>query len=353
MIKISKRMSASKGYMAIIRVTAVILALITTSVFLLIMKLNPLDVYFAMLKGAFGNVYKLQETIKIAIPLIILSLGIMIAFKMKFWNIGADGQMMVGAVFASYFALFHGNWPSYILIPIMLIAGIIGGGLWALIAAFFKVRFGTNETLLTLMLNYIAQKWITYLQFSVWKDPKSMGFPKIANFTDNAVIPKLFGIHIGWIIALLLVVIVYIFLRHTKKGYEITVIGDSPGTARYAGMNVNRIVLITLFLSGGICGLAGMIETSGVAQTLSVEITGGVGYTAIITAWLSNLSEPMLVVVAFLFAVLEQGAKYIQIVFKIPQAAAQVLQGMILFFVLGGEFFINYKLSIQKKEKIC
>ncbi|MDF2523110.1 MAG: nucleoside transporter rane protein [Clostridiales bacterium] len=348
LVRITKRTDLTGIQSIMFRVSAVILALMTSAIFIYILGHNPLEVYSSMVKGAFGSKYKILETLKLTVPLVITSLGIAVAFRMKFWNIGAEGQIMVGALFASFIALKFPEMPKPLLLLLMAAAGIVGGGLWASIPAFFKANFNTNETLFTLMMNYIALKWVTYLQYGPWKDPKAIGFPKIPNFSDNAILPRVFGLHIGWIIALILIVIMQIFINHTKKGYEISVIGESENTARYAGMNVKKIIITALFISGGLCGLTGMIQASGVSGTLSVEITGGVGNTAIITSWLSQLSAPVILLVSFLFSILVQGGSYIQTAFQIPQAAAEILQGMILFFVLGSEFFIQYKLIVTK-----
>jgi simple sugar transport system permease protein len=202
------------------------------------------------------------------------------------------------------------------------------------------------------MMNYIALKWITFLQYGPWKDPKSLGFPKIANFPENAILPELLGVHIGWVFALIMVVAIYIFIGHTKKGYEIAVIGESMNTARYAGINIKKTILIAIMLSGGLCGLVGMIQASAVNNTLSVEITGGVGFTAIITAYLSALNAPVILIVSVLFAALLEGGSYIQTVFGIPQSAAEILQGIILFFVLGSEFFVRYKFAFAKRQHV-
>ena len=197
MFRMTKRGYISNTNSILIRILAVVLALVTSSVFIKLMGHSPIKVYTSMLDGAFGSKYRILETLKVAIPIIIASIGIMIAFKMKFWNIGGEGQILMGAFFATYFALYHSELPKPILLIVMLIAGFIGGGLWALIPAFFKVKYGTNETIITLMLNYIAIKWIVHLQYGPWKDPNAMGFPKIANFTENAILPKVFGLHIG------------------------------------------------------------------------------------------------------------------------------------------------------------
>ncbi len=352
-IRAIKKSEPGRVKAAFIRICAIILALIASSLFILLLDLNPADVYMKMVQGAFGTAYRTRETIVKAIPLVIASLGIGIAFRMQFWNIGGEGQIAMGAFAASFFALYMSDLPRPVLLFLMVLAGMIAGGLWALIPAFFKAQWGTNENIVTLMMNYIGLKWVTYLQYGPWRDPKSLGFPKIANFTDNAILPKLFGVHIGWVFALLLVVVVYIFMNHTKKGYEIAVIGESINTARYAGVNIKKTILIAIMLSGGLCGLVGMIQASAVNNTLSVEITGGVGYTAIITAWLASLSAPVILLVSVLFAALLEGGSYIQTVFGIPQAAAEILQGLILFFVLGSEFFVRYKFILVKKHQMA
>ncbi len=343
MLRIVKKAEMSKSKSAGIRILAVVLALLTAALLIFTMRLNPLEVYGGMLKGAFGSAYRIREVVIEATSLIITSLGIAIAFKMQFWNIGGEGQILMGAFAASYFALAFPEIPRFFLLLMMIIAAMIGGGLWALIPAFFRAQWRTNETIITLMMNYIALKWVMYLQFGPWKDPMAMGFPKIRNFTTNAILPEVFGIHIGWIFALLLVFLVAVFLNHSKKGYEITVLGESENTALYAGINVKKTILTAIFFSGALCGLTGMIQASALNNTLSIEVSEGIGFTAIITTWLAALKPSVILLVSVLFAALVQGASYIQTAFAIPQAAAELLQGMILFFVLGSEFFIRYK----------
>jgi len=352
MLRMSARTDCSSREAFMIRASAITLALVVVAFFIMILGHNPFSVYTSMIEGAFGSVYRITETIRKAIPLIIASLGISLAFRLKFWNIGAEGQIMMGAFGATFCALNFQNLPSYLLLPLMGIASIICGGLWGAIPAFFRAKFRTNETIFTLMMNYIALKWLTYLQYGPWKDPGALGFPKIPGFTENAILPSFFGLHIGWIITLILIIIIHVFVNHTKRGYEINVVGESENTGRYAGMNVKFIIIYTIFISGELCGLSGMIEASGVNKTLSVEITRGVGYTAIITSWLSSLRAPVIAVVCILFAAMIQGGTFIQMAFQIPQSAAQILQGMILFFVLGSEFFIRYRVSIIKENKV-
>jgi len=347
-LRIAKRGEISRTENALIRLLAIILALAFSAVLIMTLNLNPLEVYYSLIKGAFGTAYRFKETVIKAIPLVIASLGISIAFKMQFWNIGAEGQITMGAFAASFVALKFPEVSMPVLLLLMTLAGIAGGGLWAVIPGYFRAKWRTNETIVTLMMNYIAIKWVTYLQYGPWKDPNALGFPKIPNFSSNAILPSLGGIHIGWLIALALVVVIYVFLNHTKKGYEIAVLGESENTALYAGINIKRTILTAVFFSGGLCGLTGMIQASAVSNTLTAEIAGGVGYTAIIITWLAALKPPLVLIVSFLFAALLQGGSFIQTAFGIPQAAAEMLQGMILFFVLGSEFFARYKIIWHK-----
>lgn len=350
MIRIVKTKEKSKKQQMLLRLAAFVLALCAGGLFLLVLGNNPFAIYGTILSGAFRSEMAIQATIKIMIPLLIASLGVMLAFKMKFWNIGGEGQLIMGGVFASYFALFHADWPGFILFPVMFIAGIIGGGIWALIPAFFKVKFGTNETLFTLMLNYIALYLVSWLQEAPWRDPAANGFPKIASFDKSAVLPKLFGVQIGWVIALILVAVLFVYLRYTKQGYEISVVGESRATATYAGMNVQKIILRTMFLSGAVAGIAGMVQVTGSDRTLTTGVAGGVGFTAIIVAWLAQLNPVSSLIIAFLFSVLEKGSSVVQSQFGLSTDCADVLQGIILFFVLGCEFFIRYKFVRDKKQ---
>lgn len=344
-----KRAERSKMDTLKLRIIAFALALFAGGLFILLIGYNPVQLYGTIISGAFRSEMAIQATVKFMIPLLISALGITLAFKMKFWNIGAEGQIIMGAIFSSYFALFHSDWPHFLLLLVMLVAGFIGGGLWGLIPAYFKSRFNTNETLFTLMLNYIALHVISFLRDGPWKDPGSSGFPKIARFNANAHIDKVFGVQFGWIIALILVVVVFIYIRNTKQGYEINVVGVSQATAKYSGMNVKRIIMRTMILSGGICGINGMIQATGSDMTLASSVAGGVGFTAIIVAWLANLNTFGILMVSFLFSVLEKGSSVMQSTYGLSTYSASVLQGIILFFILGCEFYIRYKFVFRSK----
>lgn len=347
LIRVVKKTELTGGKLALFSLGGLFLALIAGGIFILALSKNPFAVYQTIFSGAFRSKMAIQGTIKIAIPLLITSLAITLAFKMKFWNIGGEGQIIMGGIFATYFALFHSDWPHYLLLLVMLLAGMVGGGLWGLIPAFFKSKFGTNETLFTLMLNYIALYLIKYFTEGPWRDPTSSGFPKIATFVPNAQLDKLFGVHIGWVIAVILVFLVFFYLRYTKQGYEIAVVGESQNTARYAGMNVSRIVMRTMFLSGAICGIAGMTQATGAAYTLGESITGGVGFTAIIVAWLARLNPFFSVFFTLFLSALQKGSSVMQSAFGLSTYVSDVLQGIILFVILGVDFFTQYKLIFR------
>ena len=348
MFKMIKRNNVSSFESVTIRLLSIVLALITTGLFLTFMGHNPLAVYQGMIDGSFGTEYRIIETLKVALPITLASIGIMIAFKMKFWNIGGEGQILMGACFATYIGLNFSHLDKPILLTFMFLAGFIGGGLWAFIPALLKQKYGTNETIVTLMLNYIAINFITYLQYGPWKDPNGKGFPKIPRFEDSAVLPKVFDLHIGWIITLAIVIIIAVLMKYSKWGYFVSVIGESQDTARYSGLNINKIVVFSIFISGGICGLVGFMQASAVEGTLTTGLSSGYGFTAIITTWLSALMPSIIIPISILFAALVKGAGFIQSAFGIPNAAAEVLQGLILFFVIGSEFFTKYKIVFSK-----
>jgi ABC-type uncharacterized transport system permease subunit len=335
-----------------LRIFAVVLSLAVGGLFIFCIGYNPFGIYGAMIYGAFRSTIAIQATIKYCIPMCISALGVTLAFKMKFWNIGAEGQIIMGGVFASYFALYCSNLPHVALVIVMLVAGVIGGGIWGLIPAFCRQRWKTNETLLTLMLNYIALYIVDFLRDGPWKDPGAAGFHKIARFSENAQLDKVLGVQIGWIVMLILVAAVFVYMKKTKQGYEISVVGESSDTARYAGINVNRVVLRTMFISGAIAGLCGMLQATGTDCTLSSGVAGGVGFTAIIIAWLAQLNPFVILVVSFAFSVLEKGSSVVQSAYGLSTDCASVLQGIILFFIMACEFFIRYRIVVRGHGEI-
>ena len=343
-----KRDNVSRARNWAVRALALLGAMLTGGILILALGHNPFAVYRDLVVGAVGTEISLKETVRIAVPLLVTGLAIGIAFKMRFWNIGAEGQIIMGGIAASYFALFqYKNMPPALLLTVMLVVSLLAGGLWGLIPAFFKARWGTNETLFTLMLNYIALECVRYLQYGPWRDPKQLGFPIIAKFSAEARLPQVLGVHIGWIVALVLVVAVYFYINKSKQGYEITVVGESEPTAHYAGMHVSKIIMRTMFISGALCGLTGYLTVAGANFTLSETVTGGVGFTAITVAWLAKLNPVIMVLISAFLALLQKGSNSIQTIYKIPSSAAEILTGLILFFMLACEFFLTYKLIFR------
>ena len=348
LIRLAKRDGMSRGKMWAIRAAAFVVAILIGAVVFLLIGNNPISAYGTILTGSLGKKTAIRQTVRIAIPLLGTALAIAPCFKMKFWNIGAEGQITAGAVGAAYFALFWADrLPGPVLLVVMAIAGALFGGIWALIPAFFKTRWGTNETLFTLMMNYIAIGIVNWLQGGPWEGrPGSQIIPQY-----DSVLPKVLGVHCGWIIVLALTVLMYFYMKYTKQGYEIAVVGESENTARYAGMNVGRIVMRTMFLSGAISGLVGFIVSSGADNTLHSGVAAGVGFTAITVAWLAQLNPFAMVGISALLAVLEKGADTLQTQMQVPASISDIITGIILFCMLGCEFFINYRVILRGHHK--
>lgn len=350
-IRIARRTDISRTKTWIIRIVSVFFSLVSGGLLIMALGHNPVAVYRDMITGSVSTKTALIATAKIFVPLLGASLSIAPAFKMRFWNIGTEGQILAGAIAASYFALFqYQNYPRPVLLVLMFVAAVLAGGIWALIPAVFKAVWDTNETLFTLMLNYIIINIVTFLRTGPWKSQSSSGFPKIAMFDASARLPNIFGVHIGWIIVLVLTVFMYIYMRYTRHGYQIAVVGESERTARYAGMNVPQIIMTTVFMSGAIAGMVGFLIVSGSSYTLTDNTAGGYGFTAITVAWLAKLNPFAMVIISVFLAILKKGSNTIQTNFKIPASASELLTGIILFFMLGCEFFINYRLIFRGRK---
>ncbi|MBU7006213.1 ABC transporter permease [Phosphitispora fastidiosa] len=350
---LEKRGHFSQSAALLVPVISILGALLSGSLFLLATGYNPVEIYVTMLSGAFGSAYGLSETVVKAIPLLLCGLAVSVAFRMQLWNIGAEGQLYMGAVAASGVALFYGEGSRIGVLALMFLAAVAAGGIWGLIPAIPRALFKVNETITTLMLNYVAILFSNYLVYGPWKDPKGMNFPLSAVFPESAVLPC-FGdtrIHLGLVFGLVAAVLLYIILWHTKWGYEIRVIGESPVAARYAGMNTARNILLVMALSGGLAGLAGMAEVSGIIQRLQPNLSPGYGYTAIIVAWLGRLNPFAITGVSFLLAGLLVGGYNMQMS-GLPAAIVSILQGAILFFILGGEMLTKYRIRIRNPRGI-
>lgn len=349
-IKFEKRMTAPLSLQIAITAASIFLALIFGGLFLLARGFNPLEVYKLMFEGSFGSFYGFSETVVKAIPLMLAGLGVAVAFKTLLWNIGAEGQIYMGAFAASGVALFGHGIPEPLVLPCMVLAGFIGGALWGLVPAIPKAYLGVNETIVTLMLNYVAILWVDYLVYGPWKDPHGYNFPLTAMFPDYALLPAIPGtrIHLGLLFGLMAAVVLHIVFRYTTWGYQITVIGESRKAAEYAGMNIKRNILLAMFISGGLAGLAGMAEVSGIIGRLQHTVSTGYGYTAIIIAYLAKMNPLVIILVSLLFGGLSTGGYAIQVL-GLPSQIVMMLQGAILFFLLGGEIFTRYRIVLTRK----
>lgn len=353
-IVLERRLTRSRLMEWGVPVVSVVLALGFSGVLLAIFGANPLETYAAMAKGAFGERYAISETLVKAIPLILTGLAVSIAFRMLFWNIGAEGQLAWGAVAATWVALFLperlGGLPGWSFLPLMFLAAFAAGAIWGVIPGLLKAYLNVNEIITTLMLNYVALLWMQFLYTGPWKDPEGFGFPGTAQFPKEAWLQRLpidLGrVHYGLLIGLVAAVILWFVLGRTKWGLEIKVIGENPLAARYAGMDIARNIVLVMIISGGLAGLAGFSQVAGVAHRLQNGIAVGDGFTAIIVAWLAKLNPWGVLLVSLLMGGLSTGGDQLQITMGLPAAVAGVLQGSILFFVLGGDVFTKYRLRI-------
>ena len=350
-IKFEKRLNPSIAMNVAVPLLSLVAALAVGALFLTLTGRDPVEVYEAMFKGALGSRYGLSETVVKAIPLMLCALGSSAAFRMQLWNIGAEGQFYMGAFAASWLPLTFPELPAVLMLPGMMLLGAAAGGLWGLAPAVLRARWKVNEIITTLMFNYVAILWVDYLVYGPWKDPKGFNFPLSAKFPAAAALPT-FGdsrIHMGLFIALLLAVFFWIIFEKSRWGYEIKVIGSSESAARYAGMNISRNIFQVMILSGAVCGLAGMTEVSGIVGRLQPGLSPGYGYTAIIVAWISKLHPAAILVVAVLFGGLQVGGFFVQTM-GVPASVSSMLQGAVLFFVVGGEFLTKYRIVISRKE---
>ena len=353
LLRMSRRNEMKTGKKWAIRIVSILVALMIGAVLFIGLGYSPFSVYGSMLQGSLGGKLAIQQTIKIAIPLLGASLAIAPAFRMRFWNIGVEGQITMGAIFSTFFALnFYDSWPAWLLLLVMCIAGAVGGALWGLIPAVFRAKWGTNETLFTLMMNYIAIGIVKYLQGGPW-EKKPRGTQQIGLFKDAARMPTVWNITIGLFLIILLVVFMFCYLKYTKQGYEIAVVGESEPTARYAGIDVGRVIVRTMGVSGAIAGIVGFVLVSGIKYTLSDSVAGGVGFTGITVAWLAQLNSFGMVIISLFLAVLEKGASTINTVTNnaIPESMSDMLTGLILFCMLGSEFFIRYRLIFRGSRR--
>ncbi len=351
LIRISKRGILPRWKSWGIRLIALAASLIVCAIVIYaIVKLNPLKVYGAMFEGAFGTNKRMWVTIRDTMMLLCIAVGLAPAFRMRFWNVGAEGQILVGGIVAAACMIYlGGKLPNGVLIPLMLLCSIVAGGLWGFIPGAFKAKWNTNETLFTLMMNYIAIQ-LTAFFVALWENPfGSNTVGVINNKTKAGWFPDIFGqaYTLNVILVMAIALAMYAYLRYSKQGYEIAVVGESENTARYAAIDVKRVIMRTMAISGAICGVAGFIAVSGASHTISTSTAGGRGFTAIIVAWLAKFNSFVMIVFSLLLVFMEKGAIEIASRYNLSDYVSSMLTGIILFFILGSEFFINYQVKFR------
>lgn len=354
-VRILKRDTITKRKAWEIRLIAVFLSLIVCALVIVpITNQNPINIYLGIIDGAFGTNRRIWVTIRETLTLLIIAIGLTPAFRMKFWNIGAEGQVLMGGVATAAMMIYLGDViPNWLLLIVIFVASALAGMLWGLLPAVFKAYYNTNETLFTLMLNYVAMQIITFC-IVFWENPSGSNSVGIINSdTNSGWFPTIFGMKFGLNIILVLAVTfgMYIYMKYSKQGYEIAVVGESTNTAKYAGINVKKVIIRTMLLSGGICGIAGSIIVSGGSHTISTSIGGGRGFTAIIVAWMSKFNPFAMILVSVFLVFMQQGSIQIATQFGLNENASDIITGIILFFLIGCEFFINYKVELRNKKK--
>ncbi len=335
-----------------IRGCALILALLLCAVITIVVTgENPLSVYATIYQGSFGSARRTWVLFQNLAMLLCVSLAITPAFRMRCWNLGGDGQMLIGCLATTAcMILLAGKLPNWAIIVCMVVSSICAGALWAAIPAFFKAKWNTNETLFTLMMNYIATQLVAYY-IIIWEVPKGAGKIGIINQTTQAGWLPTIGSYkylLNIIIVAVICVFMYIYLNYSKHGYEIAVVGESERTARYVGIKVEKVIIRTMLLSGAVCGFAGMLLVGGTEHTLTTTITSGRGFTAVMVSWLAKFNPIWMIFTSFLLVFLERGAGQIATNFGLSSSFADILTGIILFFIIGSEFFINYQIKLSR-----
>lgn len=350
---IIKRSSMPKWQGWLIRILSVVAALVICGIVTVVLTgENPIQVYAKMVDGAIGTERRLWALAQNTAMLLCVALAVTPAFKMKFWNIGAEGQVLAGGLATAACMIFLGDKLSpVVLMLVMIVSSIVAGAVWAFIPAFFKAHWNTNETLFTLMMNYIAMCIVSYFSYE-WSVPKGSGHIGVINEATGAGwLPKIGGK--AYLCNILIVVVItafmYIYLKYSKHGYEISVVGESENTAKYIGISVKKVIMRTVLLSGLICGIAGFLLVSGTDHTINRDTAGGRGFTAIMVSWLANFDPIYMILTSLLIVFLERGAGEISTTFGLNDSFSEIITGIIIFFIIGSEFFVNYQLKFREK----
>ena len=353
-IHISKRTELPWYKAWAIRGAAILLALVACAlVTMLLTGENPISIYVTIFEGAFGSSRRTWITVQDLAVLLGISLAVTPAFKMRFWNIGAEGQVLIGGLAtAACMICLADTLSNGMLILCMILASVLAGALWGFLPAFFKAKWNTNETLFTLMMNYIATQLAAYY-IIVWEVPKGSGKIGIINqSTEAGWLPQLGNQYLLTIVVVaILTGFMYLYLSRSKHGYEIAVVGESQRTASYAGIKVERVIIRTMVLSGAICGLMGLLLVGSINHTLTTTVVDSRGFTAVMVSWMAKFNPLMMVLTSLLLVFLSRGASEISSTFGLNHSFSDILTGIIIFFIIGSEFFINYKVNLRRSAE--
>jgi general nucleoside transport system permease protein len=349
-VRVHKRLDPPGWGSFVVVLAAVALALGLSALFLTVQGKPAFHGMVLLLESAFLSSWAIEDCLIKAMPIFLCSLGIGIAFRLQVWNIGAEGQYALGALGATWVALNVPDLPWYHLLPAMLLAASLAGGLWGLLPAILKIRLRANEIIVTLMLNYIGILVLEYLVYGPWKDPTSFGFPVTREFSAGATIGHIGSTRLHWGILLCVAagLAVWVFLRFTRVGFELKASGENPRAARYAGIRYNRLVVLAMVLGGMMSGCAAFLEASANLNRLQPSIMAGYGYTAIVVAWLAKLNPLAIGIASFLLAGLRVGLETLQLDLQVPAAFGQIMEGSILLSVLAGSFFSRYRFRVRR-----
>ena len=338
------------------RLAAVLLALAVSALFIILLTgVNPLRIFKAMYDGNFGSSRKMWNLFQNSAMLLGISLAVTPAFKMRFWNIGAEGQVLIGCL-ASVACMFYikDSLPSWALILVMLAASIVASMIWAGIPGIFKAAWNTNETLFTLMMNYVAIQLVNYM-ILVWVPNGSMNLPSLNSRSKAGWLPSFLGqkYMINILIVLALTLFVYIYLKYSKHGYEISVVGESENTARYVGINVKKVIIRTVLFSGALCGIIGWLLVAGKNHMINATSVGGDGFTAIMVSWLAKFNPLYMILNAVLICFLQGGTSNLASdpSLKLDTSLGDIITGIVILFIIGSEFFVRYKINFRKHSK--
>lgn len=350
-IRIVKRQEPLGWRSCLVLLAAVIFSLFLSGVLLALRGTPPIEGILILFQGAFGSKWAIEDSLIKAIPIFLCSLGVAIAFRLQVWNIGAEGQFALGSMGATWVALTYPEWPWYLLLPAMISMAMVFGGFWGMVPALLRQYMKTNEIIVTLMMNYIAILILDFMVFGAWKDPTSFGFPMTPTFSDNAIVGKIgsTNVHWGLLHCVGLGLLIWLFFRFTRIGFELKASGDSVRAAKYAGIPYDRLVVLVMVMSGALAGWAGFLEASATVNRLQPSIMVGYGYTAIVVAWLARLNPFSIGIAAFLLAGLRVGVEGLQLDLQVPADFGGIIEGLILISVLAGGLFSNYRMKLEVK----